>query len=171
MRSSIATRALRESTFPRWAFQASTREPIGVFRSRTTESGSNPNSRRKSLAYSNGFIETRNMPGQALDWQFANGWWEVMADESGSNPNPEKGQPFFSPSRSQPSESGPRPLILLLAEDNLPDALLVREAIRKENLPLEVYMAEDGKQAVDFIARSEWDPEAPVPSILVLDLN
>jgi DNA-binding response OmpR family regulator len=47
----------------------------------------------------------------------------------------------------------------------------VREAIRRENLPLEVYMAEDGKQAIDFITRSENDPEAPVPGILVLDLN
>lgn len=53
----------------------------------------------------------------------------------------------------------------------MPDALLVREAIRQENLPLEVYMAPDGERAMDFIARAETDPDAPCPQVLVLDLN
>ena len=61
--------------------------------------------------------------------------------------------------------------MLLLAEDNLPDALVVREAIRAEGLPLEVHIAADGEQAIDFIARAETDPDAPRPHILVLDLN
>ena len=60
---------------------------------------------------------------------------------------------------------------LLLAEDNLPDALLVREAIRLECLPVEIYTAKDGEEAIDFISRAEKDPEAPCPDILLLDLN
>jgi len=60
---------------------------------------------------------------------------------------------------------------LLLAEDNLPDALLVREAIRTENLPLDVHVAPDGQQAIEFIARAERDPDAPSPQFLLLDLN
>lgn len=60
---------------------------------------------------------------------------------------------------------------LLLAEDNLPDALLVREAIRMENLPLEIHVAPDGQQAIEFIARAENDPDAPHPQLLLLDLN
>jgi DNA-binding response OmpR family regulator len=48
---------------------------------------------------------------------------------------------------------------------------LVREAIRNEKLSLEIHVASDGKQAVDFLARSEADTSAPCPDILVLDLN
>jgi CheY-like chemotaxis protein len=62
-------------------------------------------------------------------------------------------------------------LKVLLAEDNLPDALLVREAIKKEDLPLEVYMVADGEQALEFMERAEKDPDAPCPHALLLDLN
>jgi CheY-like chemotaxis protein len=62
-------------------------------------------------------------------------------------------------------------LNLLLAEDNLPDALLVREAIQMENLPLQVYIAADGERAVEFIAAAEKDADAPFPHVLLLDLN
>jgi DNA-binding response OmpR family regulator len=58
-----------------------------------------------------------------------------------------------------------------LAEDNLPDALLVREAIRMENLPVEVHVAPDGECAVDFIEAAEKDPTAPCPHLVLLDLN
>jgi CheY-like chemotaxis protein len=58
-----------------------------------------------------------------------------------------------------------------LAEDNLPDALLVREAIKLENLPVEVYLASDGEQAIGFLTRAEQDPDAPFPHVLLLDLN
>jgi len=62
-------------------------------------------------------------------------------------------------------------LNLLLAEDNLPDALLVREAIRMEDLPLDVFVAADGEKAIEFIARAERDPDAPAPHLLLLDIN
>jgi CheY-like chemotaxis protein len=62
-------------------------------------------------------------------------------------------------------------LNLLLAEDNLPDALLVQEAIDLEKLPLKIHIAPDGEKAVDFITRAESDPQAPFPDILLLDLN
>jgi chemotaxis family two-component system response regulator Rcp1 len=65
----------------------------------------------------------------------------------------------------------PKPFNLFLAEDNLPDALLVREAIKLENLPLEVHLAPDGERAIDLIAKAETDPEAPCPHILLLDIN
>jgi CheY-like chemotaxis protein len=60
---------------------------------------------------------------------------------------------------------------LLLAEDNLPDALIVREVIRTERLPLEMHVAADGAQAIEFIERSEREPDAPCPHFLLLDLN
>ena len=114
---------------------------------------------------------TRSMPAPALDWLFASEWLGAMADESGSNPKSEKAPLSFSPSRDTQNEANPRPKTLLLAEDNLPDALLVREAIQKEGLPVDVHIAADGKEAVDFIMAAETDPDAPSPHILVLDLN
>jgi DNA-binding response OmpR family regulator len=47
----------------------------------------------------------------------------------------------------------------------------VREAIKAENLPVEIYMAADGERAVDVIASAEKDPNAPCLHVLVLDLN
>jgi chemotaxis family two-component system response regulator Rcp1 len=60
---------------------------------------------------------------------------------------------------------------VLLAEDNLPDALLVREVIRMQNLPLDVHVADDGEKAIDFIARSDEAESAAHPDLLIVDLN
>lgn len=89
-----------------------------------------------------------------------------MEDESGWNPNLGGGQPSSSPSPSTPIPSSPRRLNLLLAEDNLADALLVRE-----HLPFDIYSAVDGHEAIEFIAAAEADPHAPSPHLLLLDLN
>jgi CheY-like chemotaxis protein len=48
---------------------------------------------------------------------------------------------------------------------------MVREAIRNENLPMEVHIAPDGESAIDFITRAEKDPDAPCPHFLLLDIN
>jgi CheY-like chemotaxis protein len=53
----------------------------------------------------------------------------------------------------------------------LADALLVREAIRNEKLPLDVHVASDGEKAIEFIAIAEEDSEAACPHMLLLDLN
>jgi len=58
-----------------------------------------------------------------------------------------------------------------VAEDNLPDAIIVREAIKKEKLPVEVYIAADGQKALEFFQRAESDARAPTPCALLLDLN
>jgi CheY-like chemotaxis protein len=60
---------------------------------------------------------------------------------------------------------------LLLAEDNLPDALLVKEAIRQEKLPVEVYTVTDGEKAIDFLTQAESNSSSPSPDLLILDLN
>jgi len=58
-----------------------------------------------------------------------------------------------------------------MVEDNLADALLVREAIRIEGLPVEVYSASDGELAISFIESAEKDPNAPSPDAAILDIN
>lgn len=70
-----------------------------------------------------------------------------------------------------PEPSAPPRLNLLLAEDNLPDALLIREVIREENLPLDMHIASDGQSAIDFIESADADQNAPCPHLLLLDLN
>jgi CheY-like chemotaxis protein len=60
---------------------------------------------------------------------------------------------------------------LLHAEDNLPDAMLVEEAIRTAELPLKVFLCQNGEEALDFITKAHLDPTAPRPDIFVLDLN
>jgi two-component system response regulator len=62
-------------------------------------------------------------------------------------------------------------LNLLLAEDNLPDALLLKEAVAQEDLPVRFYVESDGEKAIEFIARAEQDPAAPSPHVALLDLN
>ena len=47
----------------------------------------------------------------------------------------------------------------------------MREAIRMEDLPLEVHVAPDGQQAIEFITKAETDPDAPCPRLVLLDLN
>jgi CheY-like chemotaxis protein len=87
------------------------------------------------------------------------------------NPNPDRERPSTSPSPGSLKQSVPPRLNLLLAEDNLPDALLVREVIRLEGLPLDVHIAPDGQCAIEFIADAEKDANAPHPDLVLLDLN
>ena len=58
-----------------------------------------------------------------------------------------------------------------MVEDNLADALLVREALREAGLSLEVHPAADGEIAITFIEKAESDPAAPVPDVVILDIN
>jgi DNA-binding response OmpR family regulator len=53
----------------------------------------------------------------------------------------------------------------------MPDAILVRQAIQKENLPIDIQSATDGEQALDFILRAESNPDAPTFHVILLDLN
>src|SRR5512135_2955532 len=115
------------------------RAPIFYSQCRTMASASILNTRRKSLAFSNDSIVTKNTAVPVSDWLFVSAWLTAMADESGSSPHAEKDQPSSSASPGTLPESVPRRLNLLLAEDNLPDALLVREAIQAEQLEVDVH--------------------------------
>ena len=123
------------------------------------------------MAYSNVCIMATSTAEQVLAWRFASAWWNGMADVSGSNPNSDEDPRSTSPSPGTPELSAPARLNLLLAEDNLPDALLIREVIRTEGLPIDIHVAPDGQVAIDFIEKSDADPDAPCPHFLLLDLN
>jgi len=123
------------------------------------------------LVFSNGFIAIRNTPAPGLDWLFATGLSSVMADESGSSRNPIKGPPSTSPSPDTIRDPARPPLNLLVVEDNLPDALIIKEAIRKESLPVKVQIVPDGERALELILAADKDDQAECPQALLLDLN
>jgi CheY-like chemotaxis protein len=58
-----------------------------------------------------------------------------------------------------------------MVEDNLADALLVREALGAEGLPLEIHAALDGEAAIAFIEKAEKDPLGTPLHAVLLDLN
>ena len=97
---------------------------------------------------------------------FSGAWLNVMTTESESNPDWTADQSFPASKRAATSR-----LSLLLAEDNLADTYLVREAIRAENLPLDVQVASDGERAMSFIEQAEAASEDQRPDIVLLDLN
>jgi CheY-like chemotaxis protein len=62
-------------------------------------------------------------------------------------------------------------LHILLAEDNRGDVLLVRHALQEHNIEHELFVVQDGAQAIDFIRRMGKPGEATCPDLMLLDLN
>jgi len=60
---------------------------------------------------------------------------------------------------------------ILLAEDNLADVLLVRQALDTHQLPHELHVVRDGDEALEFISRMDSPGGTPRPDLLLLDLN
>jgi CheY-like chemotaxis protein len=123
------------------------------------------------LGYSRDFTATRNTVAPELGWQSASALSSGTEEGSGSNLRPDTARHSTSPSRGTPDGSGGRRLNVLMVEDNLADALLVREALRAEKLPVEVYAAVDGEQAISFIEKAEDGGGAPTPDMVILDIN
>jgi chemotaxis family two-component system response regulator Rcp1 len=94
--------------------------------------------------------------------------WKSGPDDSGQNPERSR-----RPASSSPpvEESTTRRFRLLVAEDNPTDVLLLKEAIEAYRVPIALYIVDDGAKALDFILRSENDPEAPTAEIVLLDLS
>ncbi len=60
----------------------------------------------------------------------------------------------------------PKPIELLLVEDNAGDILLIRLALASESFPISIHVAADGKQAMQILAARQFDPD-----LVILDLN
>lgn len=63
------------------------------------------------------------------------------------------------------------PLQLLLVEDNPGDADLTRESIESSPFPIELNVAVNGTEAVEFIHQKGKFGSAPRPDLILLDLN
>ena len=64
-----------------------------------------------------------------------------------------------------------RPAEILLVEDNPGDARLTMEALREGRVRNNLYHVKDGVEAMAFLNREEPFAEAPMPDLILLDLN
>lgn len=72
------------------------------------------------------------------------------------------------------SEAFPKPITLLLAEDDPDDRFLTEEALRESRLVNDIRSVEDGVELLDYLYRRGRyaDPEiSPTPGVILLDLN
>ena len=68
----------------------------------------------------------------------------------------------------------PKPIVLLMAEDDADDRLLVKEALEESRVLNVLHFVEDGEQLLDYLRRQGRyaDPESsPRPGLILLDLN
>jgi chemotaxis family two-component system response regulator Rcp1 len=63
------------------------------------------------------------------------------------------------------------PYQIALIEDAESDVLLIREAMEQAGLRFELHVLSDGEEALEFIARIDSDETAPLPRLIILDLN
>ena len=64
-----------------------------------------------------------------------------------------------------------RPVEILLVEDNPGDARLTREALKEGKIRNSLHHVIDGVEAMAFLRREGKHRDAPVPDIVLLDLN
>jgi CheY-like chemotaxis protein len=60
---------------------------------------------------------------------------------------------------------------ILLVEDDPDDVLLTTEVMRETKIPSDLHVAIDGEEAMDFLHRRDRFADAPVPDLVLLDLN
>lgn len=64
-----------------------------------------------------------------------------------------------------------RPIEILLVEDNPGDARLTREALREGKIRNNLHHVRDGVEALMFLRREGEYAKAPMPDLVLLDLN
>jgi len=60
---------------------------------------------------------------------------------------------------------------ILIVEDNPADVRLIREALKMMDPPVNIHVAHDGEQALQFLRRQGPHTRAPAPALVFLDLN
>jgi two-component system response regulator len=64
-----------------------------------------------------------------------------------------------------------RPMEILLVEDDLDDAGLTIDALRKGDVPCRISLVRDGEEALEFIFQEGKFRRAPRPDLILLDLH
>ena len=68
-------------------------------------------------------------------------------------------------------EHMPEPIEVLLVEDDPGDELMTREAFEDNKIKNTLHVVHDGLEALDFLYRRGPYADAPVPDLILLDLN
>jgi CheY-like chemotaxis protein len=68
-------------------------------------------------------------------------------------------------------ESPLHPIEILLVEDNPGDSRLAKEALKESKLKNNLYIAEDGVEAMNFLYKTGKFSKMPRPDLIILDLN
>ena len=71
----------------------------------------------------------------------------------------------------EPNESSLHPIEILLVEDNPGDSRLAKEALKESKLKNNLYVAEDGVEAMNFLYKTGKYSKMPSPDLVILDLN
>jgi CheY-like chemotaxis protein len=111
-----------------------------------------------------------NTQGPALDWPSVSESWIGIMGGSGSNPSPDEDPPSALRSPSDKASGGIH-FHVLIVDDNESDVFLIEEAIGATRLPLTLYVAKDGEQAIQFFDRTDAHPDLPCPTLIILDIN
>lgn len=64
-----------------------------------------------------------------------------------------------------------RPIVLVMAEDDPEDQMLVRDAFKEARLANRLVMVSDGEELMDVLNRRSGYEDAPRPDMLLVDLN
>ena len=112
-------------------------------------------------------------PGWAL--RSVNESWSASGAVSGLSPSSEEVQRFTLPSQWQ---NNPNELasveqtsrLIILVEDNVADARLVREALEKSAIACELVVITNGERAIQFIEDID-SGSGPCPQLAIVDLN
>ena len=65
----------------------------------------------------------------------------------------------------------PKPVEILLVEDNPMDVIVTREALKEGKVCNNLSVAQDGEEAIRFLRREGPYANAPRPDVILLDLN
>jgi len=61
--------------------------------------------------------------------------------------------------------------LIVVAEDNEPDVFLIRESLDQSAIDYQLQAIDDGDEVLRFVDRLEADESAPLPDVILLDLN
>ncbi|MGB0909582.1 MAG: response regulator [Nitrospirales bacterium] len=65
----------------------------------------------------------------------------------------------------------PKPISVLLVEDDGDDVLLTKDALQRSKLSIQLEVVDNGEQAIAFLQHTPPYHDAPTPDLILLDLN
>jgi len=91
--------------------------------------------------------------------------------KSGAQPDPNAEKALIADSPSLPQKTIASPIHILIVEDNQADAALIRRALARAGITAELHELNDGEKALRFFEAADADPQAPCPTLVLLDIN